>query len=320
MPPRKVLICGATGFIGRNLTETLSRRSDLEIHAVRFTRPAYACPGVTWHQADLRQADAASQLLANMDVVIQAAATTSGANDIVNRPYIHITDNAVMNSYLLRSAFERKVGHFIFFSCSVMHQSNDRALREEDFNANAEMHPRYFGIAWTKVYVEKMCEFYARLGGTRFTAIRHSNVYGPHDKFDLERSHVLGATVTKVLTANDDKITIWGTGEEARDLLYVDDLVTFVERAIEHQSRPFGLYNVGYGEAIAVVELVRKIVAASGLRLRIEHDLDRPTIRTSLFLDCSRAARELGWHRRISLDDGIKRTIEWWRANLGRPA
>lgn len=312
---QKVLICGATGFIGRNMVEQLSKRKDLEIHAVRFNRPEFACENVIWHQADLRNPSTVDQLISGMDVIIQAAATTSGSKDIVTRPFIHVTDNAVMNSYLFRSAFEHKVKHVLFFSCTVMYQSSDKALKESDFDANSALHPRYFGVGNTKLYIEKMCEFYAGIGETKFTAIRHSNIYGPHDKFDLERSHVFGATVTKVMTATD-KITVWGTGDEERDVLYVDDLVNFVELAMTKQPEKYRLYNCGYGSAIPIKELVQRIVGASGKNLKIEHDLSQPTIKTSLFLDCSRAKQELGWQPSTTLDDGIAQTIAWWRENI----
>ena len=214
MARRRVLVCGATGFIGRNLVETLARRSDLEVHALRFTRPPYDVAGVTWHQGDLRDVEAVNRLVPGMDVIVQAAATTSGSRDIVQTPYIHVTDNAVMNSLLLRACFEHKVGHFVFFSCSVMYQPREAPWREEEWDASQEMHLNYFAIGWTKVYIEKMCEFFSRLGVTRHTAIRHTNVFGPHDKFDLERSHVFGATVTKAMTSTTGSITVWGTGEE----------------------------------------------------------------------------------------------------------
>ena len=312
MTRRKVLVCGATGFIGRNLVEHLSQRPDIELHAVRHRRPAFGPDTIQWHEADLRHAGEVERLVAGMNVIIQAAATTSGAKEIVTKPYIHTTDNAVMNSLLLRAAYEAKVGHFIFFSCTVMLHSSDTPLDEDAWDANLPMEPRYFASGWTKVYIEKMCEFYARLGATRHTVIRHSNVYGPHDKFDLERSHVFGATVTKVMTAGD-AIEVWGSGEEARDLLYVGDLVDFVERAIDRQREAYALYNAGSGVAISVGELVRKIVAASGKRLEIRHDLSKPTIKTSLSLDCRKAARELGWTPRTGLDDGIGLTLDWWR-------
>ena len=312
----KVLICGATGFIGRNLTEQLSKRDDLEVHAVRFTRPAYPCANVTWHQADLRNPSDVERVLTDIDWVIQAAATTSGSKDIVTRPFIHVTDNAVMNSYLFRAAFEKKIKHVVFFSCTVMYPTSNQALKESDFDANQPVFPRYFGVGHTKLYIEKMCEFYAGIGSTKFTAIRHSNIYGPHDKFDLERSHVFGATVTKVMTAKD-KISVWGTGEEERDLLYVDDLVRFVESAIAHQPQNYRLYNCGYGKAVTIKYLVNQIVAQSGKHLTIEHDLSQPTIKTSLFLDCTLAKTELGWEPSTRLEEGIEKTLAWWQEHIG---
>ena len=317
MMKKKVLICGATGFIGRNLTEQLSKREDMEIHAVRFQRPEYACENVTWHQADLRNPEDIERVIAGIDVIIQAAATTSGSKDIVARPYIHVTDNAIMNSYLFRAAFEHKIQHLVFFSCTVMYQSSTHALREIDFDANLPLHPRYVGVGNTKIYMEKMCEFYASISNTKFTAIRHSNIYGAHDKYDLERSHVFGATITKVMTAKD-KVTVWGTGEEERDLLYADDLVHFVELAIEKQPEKYRLYNCGYGEGIAIKDLVKQIIKHSGKSLAIEHDISQPTIKTSLSLNCALAKRELGWEPKTTLDEGIEKTLAWWKEHVGK--
>lgn len=314
---RRVLITGATGFIGRNLVEALCQRADLEIHALHFTRPAYDAPGVTWRQMDLRDAAAVNAIVQGMDIVIHAAATTSGAGDIVRAPYVHITDNAVMNSLLLRACFDHKVGHFVFFSCSIMYQPRDVPWREEEWDAAQEMHVNYFGAGWTKLYIEKMCEFFSRLGTTRHTVIRHTNVFGPHDKFDLERSHVFGATVTKAMTSRDGKLVVWGTGEEARDLVYVDDLVRFVELAIRKQATPYEMVHVSAGRAIAVRELVKSVVEASGRDLRVEFDASRPTIKTSFALDNRRAFERFGWKPEVSFDDGVRRTVQWWKQAFG---
>ena len=313
---KKVLVCGATGFIGRNITERLCQRDDLEVHAVHFKRPPYDCPNVTWHHTDLRKGEELEPLLKDIDVLIQAAATTSGAGDIVNRPHIHVTDNALINSLLLRAAFEKQVGHFIFFSCSIMHQSSEQPLTENDWDANADMSPAYFGTGWTKVYIEKMCDFFAAQGNTKHTVIRHSNIYGPHDKFDLERSHVFGASLTKCLGATGGKVSVWGSGEEERDLLYVDDLVDFIERAMERQEQPFELFNVGAGHGVSISDLVSKIITASGQSLEIDFDLTKPTIKTSINLNCDKAKKMLGWKPETSLEKGIEKTIAWWRNNI----
>jgi nucleoside-diphosphate-sugar epimerase len=319
MSHQRVLVCGATGFIGRNLVEILSRRGDLEIHAVRFARPAYNLPGVTWHQADLRDAAAVSALVKGIDIVIQAAATTSGARDIVATPHIHVTDNAVMNSLLLRACFDAKVRHFVFFSCSVMYQPRERPWREEEWDAAQEMHVNYFASGWTKLYIEKMCEFFSRQGVTRHTVIRHTNIFGPYDKFDLQRSHMFGASVTKVMTSTDGSVTIWGTGEEARDLLYVDDLVRFVELAIDRQRTSYEMMHASAGHALPVNDVVGHIVRVSGRGLRIEHDPAGPSIRTSFALDSRRAKQVLGWEPQVPFDEGVRRTVDWWRAAHGGP-
>ncbi|MBH30574.1 MAG: hypothetical protein CMG71_01115 [Candidatus Marinimicrobia bacterium] len=311
----KILICGATGFIGRNLTENFSSLNRFDVHAVWHKRPPSMIKNVTWHQCDLRNPKDVNRLVADMDIIVQAAATTSGSKDIVNRPYIHVTDNAVMNSLILKAAFDNEVKHFVFFSCTVMYSSSMEPVSEKGFDGSKALHPSYFGVGWTKVYIEKMCEFYSKMGRTRHTVIRHSNVYGPHDKFDLDHSHVFGATINKVMSANK-KISVWGEGKEKRDLLYVDDLVSFVKCALAKQKTPYELFNCGLGKAVSIRELVDMIVLVSGKVLDVEHDLSKPSIKTSLFLECSKAKEILGWESQIGLEMGIEKTIEWYRSNF----
>lgn len=312
----RLVVCGVSGFIGRNIAQTYVAEGCYEVVGVCRNAPADELPGVLVKTLDLTDPIQAAEALAGADIVIQAAATTSGAGDIATRPYIHVADNAVMNSHILRVAFDLKVKHLVFFSCTVMYPSSPEPVAESGFDANAEIEPKYFGAAWTKVYIEKMCEFYSRIGETRFTVVRHSNIYGPHDKFDLERSHVFGATVAKVMAAEGGKITVWGRGTEGRDLLYVSDLVDFVKLAVARQREKFALYNVGLGSIVSVGDLVKAIIGASGKPLEIEYDLSKPTIATSLCLDCSRAERELGWKPKVALAEGIKRTLAWYREHV----
>ncbi len=313
---KKILVCGASGFIGRNIAEKLALRPEFDVYGTYFNRPPLNHPRIRPVYANLTTELDVARVTQGMDIIIQAAATTSGSKDIVERPYIHVTDNAIMNSLLLRAAFEHSVSHFIFFSCSVMYSSAVDPIPEQAFNGDMSIHPRYFGVGWTKVYIEKMCEFYANLGRTRHTVIRHSNIYGPYDKYDSERSHVFGATVAKVMQAQGDFITVWGDGSEARDLLHVDDLVNFVELAIEHQATPFELVNVGSGVAVSIRKLVEMIIDASGKKLKIDFDRSKPSIDTRLCLDSARAREIFGWKPRISLDEGIGRTLNWYTGEV----
>jgi GDP-L-fucose synthase len=313
---QNVLICGASGFIGRNIAEKFAENDQFEVYGTFHDSTPWNSSKIKWVQANLNNSQEVDNVVSGMDIIIQAAATTSGTKDIVNKPYYHVTDNAVMNSLILRSAYEHSVKNLVFFSCTIMYPSSDVPLKEDEFDANQEMHSNYFGAGWTKVYNEKMCEFYSRLGRTRHTVLRHSNIYGPHDKYDLEKSHVFGATMTKVMTAKDKKITVWGTGEEERDLLYVDDLVDFIELALMKQKTSFQLYNVGYGSSISIKKLVTKIIDCSKKDLKIQHDLSQPTTKTKLCLDCSKAKEQLGWYPKHTLEDGIKKTMAWYKTNL----
>jgi len=314
---KNVLICGATGFIGKNLLEHYAGKPQYNVRATHFNRPVV--PGyedVEWIKCDLRDPQQVRKALKDIDIVMQFAATTTGAKDIVSRPYIHVTDNAVMNSLLFRESFEQGVEHFIFPSCTIMYQKSDTALKEHDFNPSDDIQPFYYGAGHTKVYLENMCKFYANLGRTKYTVMRHSNVYGPHDKYDLEKSHVTGATITKVMENTSGIINVWGSGEEKRDLLYIDDLLSFIDLALERQKNNCDIYNVGLGEGIKIKDLVSEVIRCSGKDLTMEHDLTKPTLPTSLFLDCGKAKRELGWEPKHSLQEGIMKSLTWYRENL----
>jgi len=194
----------------------------------------------------------------------------------------------------------------------------DKLVTESDFNPSNEIYPNYFGVGWTKVYIEKMCEFYSRLGRTTHCVIRHSNVYGPYDKYGLDDSHVFGATLNKVLNQENNEVNIWGDGLEERDLLYIDDLVESVNKLIIFDDiKEFCLLNIGSGIAISIKDLVEKIIYISGLNnKKISFDNSKPTVKTSVSLDCSLAKSMLNWEPQTSLDDGIKKTISWYKNTI----
>lgn len=318
MRKKKVLVCGATGFIGRNVIERLTQRDDMEIFGTYFNiKPDKALTKnkkITLVKADLTQKSDVDNNVKGKDIIIQAAAVTSGSKDILTKPYIHVTDNAIMNSLILRAAFEVKVKHVVFFSCTVMYPDQNRPVKEEDFNY--KITDTYFGVGWTKVYLEKMCEFFSTISRTKYTAIRHSNIYGPFDKYDLEHSHVFGATMTKVMTNKDGKMTVWGDGSEKRDLLYVSDLVDFVELILKSQKDPFELINVGSGVSVTVANLVSKIIKLSGKDIKVGFDTSKPTIKFSLSLNLQKAQKKYGWKPKTSLEKGIGETINWYKQDI----
>lgn len=310
---KKILICGATGFIGRNVAEYFAKNPDYEIYGTYYNSKQFDHPDITFIKSDLTEKKEVDKIVQGKDIIVQAAANTSGAKDIFTKPYYHVADNAIMNALLFRSAFEHNVSNFIFLSCLTMYESSEKPVKETDFNPDG-IHPRYFCSAWTKIYNEKMCEFYAGISKIKYLIIRHSNIYGPYDKYDLEKSHVFGATMTKVMKAKEGgKIVVWGDGKEERDLLYISDLIDFINDGLKKQKENFELYNVGYGRSIPINDLVRKIIKYSGKKINVEYDTSKPSIKTKVFLDVTKAKKSFGWMPKVSLDDGIEKTMKWYR-------
>ena len=314
---QKILICGATGFLGRNILESFVQNDNFDVKAVWHTPTDLVdvyWDGVEWIQADLTKLqDVKGVFYGGIDIVLQYAAVTSGVKDIVSKPHIHVTDNVVMNSLLMREAFEQGVDHFVFPSCTLMYQSSDVPVKESDFNESDEIFSKYYGAGNTKVYLEKMCKFYSTFKKTKFTVLRQSNIYGPYDKFNLETGHVFAATIVKTAQANGS-INVWGTGEEERDLLYVSDLVDCIKLSLKNQKSFFELVNVGYGQSISVSNLVKKVVDIYGKELYINYDETKPTVKTKLAVDINKVRKLFGWNPNITLDSGIKKTIDWYNS------
>ncbi len=309
----RVLVCGGTGFIGTNLVNKFKKKKNITLTATYFKSKPKKDRNINWINADLRNKKKVYQVLKNQHVVIQAAATTSGAKDILNKPYLHVTDNAIMNSLILQACYDLKINRFIFFSCTVMYPSQKKPLKEITIKEK-NIYKSYFGVAKTKLYVEDLCKFYSTISKIKYTCIRHSNIYGPHDKFDLKKSHFFGATINKIFNSKN-KLVIWGKGTERRDLLYIDDLINFVERVIRYQKSNFRIYNCGYGKHFSINEIVNKINYLSKKNLIIQNDLSKKSIETSLALNTSLAKKELGWKRKTSLKSGILKTLKWFETN-----
>lgn len=311
----KVLITGANGFIGKNIFEAFSGRDDLELVGTFHDKePKIAESRLV--RANLMDKDEAIRVSKDADIVIHAAAISAGAKYIVENPGF-LLDNTIINTNILEAAHVNGVKRFIFLSCSVLYPMDlGRPVAEDDFDI-ARIHPKYHAGAWVKIYAEKLCEFYAKLGRVGFTVVRHSNIYGPNDKFDLDRSHVLGATITKVMQAPDGaEIVIWGDGQGHRDFLHISDLIKFIEM-IMNVNWQFEIFNIGMGKAFSVNELTDKVISTSGKNLKVRHDVSKPSIGgVNLAMDISKAKEAVGWSPAVNLEEGINMTLDWYKSNV----
>jgi GDP-L-fucose synthase len=312
---KKILILGASGFIGKNLANFLSGYR-YELYGTYLTNKPKKNLKIKYYKVDLKEKSQVNKIVKNMDVIIQCAAVTGGIKDAKLNPAKYIADNAIMNSIILESIFFNNIKQFVFLSCSVMYESSNKKLKEEDFNPSGNIYPSYFGGAWNKIYIEKMCEYYSRICKTKFTVIRHSNVYGPNDKFDKDKSHLCSATIKKVLDNKSKKIVVWGDGKEKRDLLFIDDLTNAIKLTLTKQKNKYEIFNIGSSVSISVKELVKKIIKISDKKIEINFDLSKPTNKFSLSLNSSKAYHLLKWKTYYSIDQGLKKTINWYKENF----
>lgn len=313
-----LIVLGCTGFIGRNTIEYFASINRYNVYGTYLNRKPWKNSKIKFIKADLTNKKQVKKVLRKMDIVIQAAAITTGAKDIVNKPFIHVTDNAVINSYVMKYAHESFNKFVVFLSCSIMYKSSTKPISEKELDLNTDPYPAYFGAAWMKIFIEKTCEFFSRLGRTKFLVIRHSNIYGPYDKFDLDKSHVFGATITKVLTAKKNILEVWGKGTERRDFLYVKDLVKFISIAIKKQKTKFELVNVSYGRSLSIKDLVSKIIKISEKKIKIKFNKSKPTIKTTISLSNKLVKSKFNWEPETNIDSGIKKTIIWWKKNFNK--
>lgn len=313
MKKKKILVLGANGFIGQNILRFLNSKK-YKLYGCYLNRKP-KINNIIFKKANLLRKNEVEKIFENMDIVINAAAITTGAKDIVSKPFMHVTDNSIINALVLRVAFEKKIKHIIMLSCTVMYRSSNKPISEKDYKEDQRPYEKYFGGAWMKVYMEKTAEFFSKLSKCKYTIIRHSNIYGPHDNYNLNTSHFMAATIKKVIDSKN-VINVWGDGTEKRDLLYVKDLCDFIDKAIKRQKLKFRIYNVGLGKAHSIKSIVKKTIEVSKKNIVIKWNKSAPTIKTNICLNCSLAKKEIGWSPNTTLTEGIKNTISWYQKNF----
>ena len=162
----------------------------------------------------------------------------------------------------------------------------------------------YYGAGKTKVYLEEMCNFYSKLGSTKFTALRQTNIIGKYDKTDLNKAHFFSSMIQKI-NNSDDVIEVWGDGTEEKDLLPANKLMELIDFVLEGQSSNYELLNVGSGENMTIHEIVKKIIDVSGKKLNIKFDESKPSRNIKLKLDISKAKEKFNWDNKFDMNQVI---------------
>ena len=276
------------------------------------------CPDIlvrTHKELDLRNQEDVRKFFSETrpEAVVLAAAKVGGIQANSNYPVQFLLENLEIQNNVIATSFESGVKKLLFLGSSCIYPKlAPQPIREESL-LTGPLEPSNEPYAIAKIAGIKLCQAYARQCGADFICVMPTNIYGPGDNFDLEKSHVLPALIRKVHEAKvKDRrdVTIWGTGTPRREFLHADDLADALWFLLENYDSP-EIINVGYGEDITICELVEVIAEVLGVKIKIIFDKSKPDGTPRKLMDSSRL-RALGWKPRISLQDGIRQTYNWF--------
>ena len=302
----RIFVAGHRGLVGSALLRRLEERGFSNV----ITR--------TSTELDLRERAAVDAFFASErpELVFLAAAKVGGIAANQSRPAEFIFDNLVIASNVIDAAYRYGVRKLLNLGSSCIYPKHARQPIDEGQLLTGPLEPSNRPYAMAKIAAIELCDSYRHQYGCDFVSAMPTNLYGPHDNFDLETSHVLPALLRKMHAAKEAgsrSVEIWGTGTPRREFLHVDDMADACLFIMERISRP-GPINVGVGEDISIsdlADLIREIVGYSG---DLTYDSSRPDGTPRKLLDVS-LLTALGWRPRIALREGIRDTYRWYQEN-----
>jgi GDP-L-fucose synthase len=302
----KIFVAGHRGLVGSGFVRKLNEGGFSNL----ITR--------TRSELDLRDATAVRDFLADArpKVVMLAAATVGGIKANNDFPVEFLLDNLQIQNNVISASYESGVAKLLFLGSSCIYPKLAPQPIPESALLTGSLEPTNEAYAIAKITGIKLCQAYARQYGANFISAMPTNLYGPHDNFDLESSHVLPALLRKAHEAKirgEEKITVWGSGLARREFLHVDDVADACLFLVQNYNSP-EIINVGSGEDISILELAALICDVVDYRGVIEWDRSKPDGTPRKLLDVSKL-QQLGWKPRISLRKGIAHTYEWFLKN-----
>jgi GDP-L-fucose synthase len=298
-----VLIAGASGLAGSAIARA-------------FAAQGQEVVGLNRSVVDLMDLAATRKFLKgkNPSMVIGAAARVGGIGANNSKPVEFLSDNLRIQNNLMQAAFEAEVEKFVFLGSSCIYPRDCAQPIKEEYFMTGPLEETNSAYAVAKIAGIEMVNSYRKEHGLRWISLMPTNLYGPGDNFNLQDAHVLPALIRRFVEAEAGRktgVTLWGSGTPLREFLHVDDFANAVVLASERYDKSEHL-NIGTGHDLSIKELSTLIANAAGFNGEILWDSSKPDGTPRKVLDISKISA-LGWKPTITLSEGIRRTIDWYK-------
>ena len=305
-PNDKIYVAGHNGMVGSAIVRALKKKGH-----ENFILKSHS-------ELDLTIQNEVSDFFKDEqpDVVFLAAAKVGGISANIADPVTFLMDNIIIQHNVIKSAFENDVEKLIFLGSSCIYPTEAQQPLKEEYLLTGPLEPTNEGYALSKIVGLKACEYYNKQYGTNYIGVMPPNLYGINDNFDLKTAHVVASLIKKMHIAkiNDEpQVEIWGSGNQYRELMFVDDMADATLFAAENYTGD-SFINIGVGVDYTIRDLSETIQKVVGYDGELFFDTSKPDGMFRKVLDVSNF-NELGWKSKISLEEGLKLTYEWFLDN-----
>jgi GDP-L-fucose synthase len=312
---KRVLVTGGAGFIGSyvvgmlldsgakvKVADSLEKKSALNLNSL--------IKNIEYIKTDLRLLPDCENACKDSAIVLNLAAKVSGINFNKQHPGSIFRDNILISTNMLEAARRSNTERFLVASSACVYSPSCKAPTPETEGFLDLPDPANDGYGWAKRMAEFQADAYRKEFGMKIAIVRPYNVYGARDCFEPERSHVIPSLIKRIFD-NENPLNVWGDGQQSRSFLYVSDLARGILETAEKYAVCDPL-NLGSEEEIKICDLVKLIVKISGKNPDIIFDTSKPGGQLRRKCDVTKAREKIGFQAMISLEEGIKKTINWY--------
>ncbi|MCK4364494.1 MAG: NAD-dependent epimerase/dehydratase family protein [Thermoplasmatales archaeon] len=305
---KNTLVAGGTGLVGTNLTKSLMTIGANVLSTFFSKKPPFLKE--KYKRFNFTKFEDCITATKNIECIFICAAQTYGAKVMKEDPSGSILPNLKINAGLLEASRLNDVDKIVLISSSTVYQEADYPIREDQLDLNKSPYDLYLGVGWVNRYIEQLAKLYYKEYGMKIGIIRPTNIYGPYDNFDNEKSHVLPALIKRALK-KEKPYLVWGDGSTIRDFIYVKDFVNDMLDVLNEYCTCDPV-NIGSGESISIRDAVKVILDVCNHNVIPQYDETRPTAIPYRMLSMKKFESLFGKKKRTTFRTGIKKTVEWY--------